>query len=433
MKNKKVSLLISVFIFLFLIVDIVSANDGFGIGYDPKHNLINCIVVTNADQFNTDNLYLYFDYSLETGKKLGRPWARVESGKCYEYSTDISDPSQFVMIKTDNLDFINYLDTNAKNDFDTFSRQYLYETNGFTATYQKYKDSFSIYFDVEDNDWPAFKHEGLGSDVYINYINEIDMKVFKYDFGHGITSGISDGNGEDLLSQYLIEKGREDLSIKLFSARKEIIQSLEDYSSEISSEYTSCLLGIKRIEFHEKAIYEDEYSQKFESVGIFVLNKDNQLIKINKLYDYLSFECKQNIYEIHKKWLEIINKKGDLYYSIVQEIKEFQEKNPNWTYSQYGEQRDLQEYIPWSLGYIVDLNENVVEIKIPKSDEKNNELIVSNIKPSDLDSEDIDTVQNIKNNFGSINDSNNLLFYLYSILPLIAIIIGLFIYKRRKA
>ncbi len=417
--------------FVFLIGE-VQANDGFGINYDPKHDFINCITIKNADEFNKNGLYLYFDYSIESGQKLGRPWTRVESGKCYEYSTNIDDPSQFLMIKTESSDFLNYLDTSAKYDFDTFSERYSNFVDDFTAVYEKYKDNFSLFLNVEDNDGTPFKHEGLGRDVYINNYNEIDMQVFKYNFEHGITSVISNGNGEDLLSQYLIENGRADLSSRLFSVRKEIIKSLKDYSTEISSKFNLCLSDIKRIEFHENAIYEDEYTQKFESAGIYILNKDSQLIKVNKLYDYLDFECKQSVYKIHEKWIDEINKKGDIYYSTVQEIREFQSKNPDWVFALYDEVGSLEDYIPWSLDYIVGLNENILEIDEPQINEQSDTAAVSDIEPSNLDSDDVSLLQNMKNNINSINDNDNFLFYLYIVLPLVAVIIGLLIYYRRR-
>ena len=48
-----------------------------------NHDKIVCFGIDNIDQYKNDYLVIY-DYSTEVGTKLGKPWATVERGKCYE-------------------------------------------------------------------------------------------------------------------------------------------------------------------------------------------------------------------------------------------------------------------------------------------------------------------------------------------------------------
>lgn len=402
----------------------VSANDGFGIDYDARHNLINCVVIENADEFNKDGKYLFFDYSIAVGDRLGRPWTQVEKEKCYEYSTDTTDVSSFVLIETEDTEPINILNTSAKEEFKSL---YFWGTEEKSIDfYKKYKDSIKFFDEIESYYYYDNHFRGTGLDshnMYINKLNEINFKNFKYIFGHGIVSFISNQNGEDLLEKYLKENGEGDLSDKLFSYREKIINSLKSYESEISSEYNSCLTNVKRVEYHEKVIWDID-RPAFESKGMFVLLKNNNLLKVNSLRDVLDEDCKEKIYDIHKKWIDTLNKQGDGYYGIIQQIKSFQSSDPDFSSSIYSS----VDYPHWDFDYMISLNEEVVELKKEYTETAPS---VSNNEPSELDSEDINVSQKIINTFDSVMTEKNYLFCLYLVLPLL-IILGYLIYRRKN-
>lgn len=434
MKNKYIVFALLAFGSIFLIKDNIHANDGFGVSYDARHNLINCIVIENADQFNKDQIFLYFDYSKETGDRIGRPWTQIEKGKCYEYSTNREDTSSIALIKTDNTAFIDYLNTDAKKEFNSFD-SIIWRggvSSGIESLRGRFGGSLQILEGIEVENG-NFRSTGLSRDININYLNEINMQSFKYIFGHGIVSFVSDGNSEDRLQIYLKENGKEQLSEKLFSTREDIINSFKQYSDEISSVYNSCLTNVKRVEYHENIkIYNDEeygISSDMNSVGIYVLLRDNTFVKINSLRDLLNADCKQKVYNVHKKWIDIINMQGDVYYGTVQEIKKIQDNDVNFLFSEYYASYFLERNSIWSFEYMVTLNEKVVA----PEDYDGGEILEqkSDIQPTQLDSEDISISQKIDNTFKSVNKNSNYLFYLYIILPLFAVL-GILIYVKKR-
>lgn len=83
--------LISIVVILAVIFGnfgLVKANDG---GPDSafwmESDKITCMSVTNPENIKAGH-FLVFDYSPSIGQKLGKPWAVVEKGKCYEADKD---------------------------------------------------------------------------------------------------------------------------------------------------------------------------------------------------------------------------------------------------------------------------------------------------------------------------------------------------------
>jgi len=435
MKNKYLILVLFVLGSIFLIKNEAYANDGFGVSYDAKHNLINCIVIENADRFNKDKLFLYFDYSVATGDQLGRPWTQIEKGKCYEYSTDREDTSSVVLIKTDTRDFIDYLDIDAKKQFKNIESIIWGNDNfsDFKSLRERFGESLEISDGIEAYYGQGFRTTGLGASVIVNDLGEInDIQDFKYIFGHGITSFISDQNGEDLLKIYLKENGKEDLSGKLFNTWEDIIKSLTNYSSEISSAYNSCLTNVKRIEHHESVEYiEGEYglSSNMNSMGTYALLKDGTFLKIKSLRDLLDNDCKEKISNIHKRWTDVINKQGDVYYATVREIKEFQDEDINFSSSKFYADYSLERNSIWSFDYMITLNEKFAASNTSTTSKEYTDREI--VQPAKLDSEDISTLQKIDNTFQSVNKNSNYLFYFYIILPIFAVL-GILIYVKKR-
>ncbi|MDD3434649.1 MAG: hypothetical protein PHD96_01855 [Candidatus Pacebacteria bacterium] len=165
---KKYSIIALSLLSVLLIFNSARANDSGDVPvFWIKDNRIHCVSVINPEDMEK-NSFLLFDYSPKVGEKLGRPWAIVEKGKCYE--TDENGGVLYqVHIKTGK------------------ERQQL-------SNYSKYKPTDEITaFDYNiERLWPYGPFEvpvpaRPGLDMRFTGIVANEVFPTKYDFGHGIT------------------------------------------------------------------------------------------------------------------------------------------------------------------------------------------------------------------------------------------------------
>lgn len=129
-----------------------------------KDNKIHCLSVINPEDLNSDYFFL-FDYSPNTGETLGKPWAIVEKGKCYEI-----DDEEGILYR------VQIISGNERQQY---------------SNYTKYKPTDNIT--ANENIvrmWP-YEYIGLGitSPTYIPFTGITANSLFptKYDFGASVT------------------------------------------------------------------------------------------------------------------------------------------------------------------------------------------------------------------------------------------------------
>jgi hypothetical protein len=169
-------------IFLLVGVRMSYANDaGPNSNFWATDNKVHCISFINP-LFVGNDAFLVFDYSIEVGQSLGKPWSIIEKGKCYEIKDGNEEVYEIKIINGDEREiFSNYKNYNsADNIIEVFCKgDYRCQetTLGQSIKNMNLHTEYSVTTSREQE---------------IHFMLEINnLFPTKYDFGYPITSHIS--------------------------------------------------------------------------------------------------------------------------------------------------------------------------------------------------------------------------------------------------
>lgn len=180
---KKYFLFFVIFVTSLLIPSDIFADDGGpNTVFWIKSDKVVCISVNNPEDIPQGKILVY-DYSSKIGEKMGKPWADVQKGKCYEYDQGVLTDSEKAKLKS------------SYNRGEIFLVEKIFYDQ--IKDYIKYKptEDLTQISDQKPIWYVGYKGVLTASDIdYVTFtgISSNDVFPTKYELGETVTSFSSD-------------------------------------------------------------------------------------------------------------------------------------------------------------------------------------------------------------------------------------------------
>lgn len=408
---------------------LVSADDAVGNPIFTAHtSKVVCVSVQDPKDMPS-GYFLLFDYSSSKGTELGKPWSLVEKGKCY----DIRDGGRLLIIRggsTEKAQYANYkqykpdTDILTKIEFDNYTGEPLYPP---TVVQQLFP--------------PLYDGDRDPLDVYSDTLYTANLIPTQYNFGDGITYTSSSYPTKELLEYY-----RKNLTIqaKEISDIEKRIAFVEDrrYAVDSKSIYeslaTSLASTIQSCDNRSRVEYQIDIAQKqIHSLGKSengtpVFLEEYSEIADNSL-DFITYIGCKNAYiryiASHNAEIQTLDTLADSllkeYSPTIAESFIYKNENKQKINTYVSGTYTSEKAAPELLEQIRTLYNFPKEIHISTSD--------TNIVTALPQSTTIEEATPEKK-MSIVAASKNKLFKIYTILPLVGVLIitGIIIYRKKK-